>query len=248
MLCAILVIAGAVAVYIVENNKKHLQSDLILAQLKYGMTDIEVYGIVGKMEPKGGSGRAFFEIKLPDGRMVNLAFASVLSWVTITKNDREWTEKWGENWLEYDLDKQELLIPFMPDSLEGIRYDMTPTEIEKVFCGDPQLNITLYGNWHSRPIVLSFDSYRYPELNLSIEVCLIRLSTGEWVNMVFETRLKEFNLDDYGQGKTQLKYVNMKADDGKWYVYDLNTQELTEERVPEEKVWEGNWRADIQKP
>ena len=39
MLCAILIIAGIVAMYIILNNRKHLQSDSILAQLKLGMDD-----------------------------------------------------------------------------------------------------------------------------------------------------------------------------------------------------------------
>ena len=221
-------------VHIILNNKKHLQSDSILAQLKYGMTIIEVIRIVGNQGSISGSGRAFYEFKLPDGRSVKLVFDSVLSEVYIQEVGWEWPEKRGSDWLGYDLNKQELLIPFLPDSLIGIQYGMMVEEVEKIFVGDYQINVSFFGRGRARPISLS--SYSYPP-QYTEQVNLLRLSTGEWVNIGFESVV--YSVSGKRQFKSRLLYVNMKADDEEWYVYDLNTQELTKERVAKDKIWEG---------
>ncbi|MCL1975421.1 MAG: hypothetical protein FWG61_04580, partial [Firmicutes bacterium] len=49
---------------------------------------------------------------------------------------------------------------------------------------------------------------------------IIKLSTGVWTIMIFEV----------AAGEAVLSYVYMYADDEEWYVYDLNTQELTKEK------------------
>jgi len=247
----------AAAIYTMTSNKDSQENDSILYQLSYGMTIDDVTQIVGDLGPNLGSGRSIFDIKLPDKRGVKFVFDGILSEVYIQEIGREWIEKWGKDWLEYDLNKQEILFPFMPNSLVGIQYGMTEEEIEKVFCSDHQQNVLFYGSnsnkstaspritlgeflslERSRPISLS--SYSYPP-QYAEHVCLIRLSTGEWVNMGFE--IVEMSFDPtigYHRREYRLLYVYMKADDGEWYVYDLNTQKLTEERVPKERVWEGH--------
>jgi uncharacterized membrane protein YciS (DUF1049 family) len=225
ILCAIIAIAGIVAVNITINNKKHLQSDFMLAQLKYGMTLDEITSIVGDLGLSRGSGRLIFTPKLPDGRRV-IFLDNFLKEIRVEENKGDFSGYL----FEYDLDKQELIMPFTPDSLIGVQYGMTVEEIEKIFLGNSQLNVSFFGGGRSRKIALG-SFYLDIEPNLSINVTMIRLSTGEWVNMGFELLLNEPKV---------LLYVYMKADDGKWYVYDLDTQKLTEERVPKERVWEGH--------
>ena len=234
ILSVILCITGIVAGYVIINIK-HIQSDSVLAHLKYGMTDEEVLNLVSNPRLTS-SGRTGYEFELPDGRGCVVYFNRGLGYVFVEETKGEFAG-YG---FEYDLDKQELIPPFLPDSLIGIQYGMTVEEIEKIFRGDSQQNVSFLGLEHSHKIAISHRPNQHTEPDL--DVYLIRLSTGEWVNLVFETIWSE------SKWKKQLLYVYMKADDGEWYVYDLDTQELTEERVPKESVWEKNRRADIQKP
>jgi hypothetical protein len=223
MLCTIIVIAGIVAVNITIKNKNHLQSNSMLAQLKYGMTLDEITSIVGNLGLSRGSGRLIYTPKLPDGRRV-IFLDNFLQEIFVEENKGDFVGYL----FEYDLDKQELIMPFLPDSLIGIQYGMTVKEIEKAFLANTQQNISFFGGGRSHQIALGSD-YLDIEPNLSTDVSMIRLSTGEWVNMGFEILQNEPKV---------LLYVYMKAANGKWYVYDLNTQELTEERVPREKILE----------
>ena len=227
ILCAIFIIAGIVAIQNMINYKKRLQSNYILAQLKYNMAMEEVINIVGNRGlTRFGSGKYMYGLKLPDGRRVGFVgyFLGKIN-VEETKGDL------AGCCFEYDLDKQELIMPFMPDSLMGIQYGMTEEEIEKIFIGDSQQNVSYYGGGRSSQIALSSTSYEYAEPKMCIDVNLIRLSTGEWVNLGFESLHNEPSV---------LLYVYMKAADRKWYVYDLNTQELTKERAPKDKILEGH--------
>jgi hypothetical protein len=68
------------------------------------------------------------------------------------------------------------------------------------------------------------------EIDLETEtyMCIttIKLSTGNLVNIVFKQVGLEFQPD-----KDRLLYVHMQETDEEWYVYDLNAQELTKDKV-----------------
>ncbi|MCL1816463.1 MAG: hypothetical protein FWG43_02535 [Clostridiales bacterium] len=223
ILCSVIVVAGIVTMNIAKNTEKRLKSDSMLAQLKHGMALGEIVDIFGRPESVA-SGRVIYQIRLPDGRVALLVDYCKEVYLEETKGEL------AGFCFEYDLDKQELIKPFMPDSLMGIQYGMTVKKIEKIFIGDSQQNISYYGGRRSSQIALNSASYEYAEPRMYIDVNLIRLSTGEWVNLGFESLHNEPNV---------LLYVYMKAADRKWYVYDLNTQELTKERAPKDKIWEG---------
>ena len=224
LLCAAFVLVGIVVIHNMINYKKRLQSNYILAQLEYGMRKEKVISIVGNQGLLNhSSGRIMYRLSLPDGRRAEFV-DYLLGEICVEETKGELSGCC----FEYDLDKQELIMPFMPDSLVGIQYGMTVEEIEKIFIGDSQQNISYYGGRRSSQISLGSSLPRHDDPDLSVN--LIRLSTGEWVNMRFKTLQNEPKV---------LLHVYMKAADRKWYVYDLNTQELTKERAPKDKVLEG---------
>jgi hypothetical protein len=232
IISTVLVIVGIVVTCVMKNS---FQYDSVLEKLKYGMTIKEVTKIVGDLGPNLSDNFYMrgFRHRLSDGRCITLGFDwndETLMYLTLEEIDGEWA---GEMF-EYDLDKQELLTPYMPVSLMGIEYGMTIEEIEEVFRGDCQLSISFYNRHRCRSImVLSVGSDKDWETLTDIKIFTIKLSTGNVVSMGFEVVHGSFQptLGNHKPDEYKLLYAHMKASDGEWYVFDLNTQELTDERV-----------------
>jgi hypothetical protein len=197
------------------------------------MTRYEVAEIFGDLGLNTGASRLIFECRLPDGRPIVFYFDGMN-----TLEEVDIQEPNGEV-LEYDLDEQELLISFKPYSLQNILYGMSMEEVEKILIGDSQYDVSFYGDMGSHPIALITNSYTDTETDTTIHAVMIKLSTGSLVIMGFEKVKGRFDPALGYQRTYILLYVYMQASDGEWYLYDLNTQELTEERAPKEKIFKG---------
>lgn len=206
-----------------------LQSYLLLHKLKQGMTEYEVAKVFGNSGQNIGSGRLILEYTLPDGRLVNLGFDMERTLEEV------WIKESDDEWVEYFSGEQAFIMPFKPDSLQGVQYGMTPKEIETIFLKDYTKNTVSFDGWGEvdRAIavasnVIYAEPDTYPSSDIEnipdIRAYIIILSTEDLVIMGFEAMGVLYKPEG-------LLYVHMQATNGQWYVYNLNTQKMTGEQV-----------------